>query len=241
MPSTTKRLGADPSSTTTTTTAARDLDRREHSPTDDDHLQHTATSTTGREEDEDDDDDYTSSSGSSDSDSDSDDDEEEEEEEQVNQKETTKSESTPTTTASDDIPRIRAIPKPRIHRINKNPDLLSRLSAFLPQMKSANEKLEQEIAAGRGKDVRLELDGDDDDEDMEGKRYIEMNLGLGVLEEKRPGDDDEEDNVESKGDQNNQHVLPERPKSGKDSNVLDTLMGNADSSAEKEKPTIEEI
>lgn len=68
-----------------------------------------------------------------------------------------------------------------------------------------------------------------------------QNLGLGVLEEKRPGDDDEEDNAESKGDQNNQHVLPERPKSGKDSNVLDTLMGNVDSSVEKEKPTIEEI
>ncbi|PYH63666.1 NOPCHAP1/New4 family protein [Aspergillus vadensis CBS 113365] len=238
MPSTTKRQGVDPSSITTTTTAstARDLDRREHSPADDDHLQHTATSTTGREEDEDDDeddDDYTSSSGSSDSDSDSDDDEDEE---QVNQK--------ATTTTSDDMPRIPAIPKPRIGRINKNPDLLSRLSAFLPQMKTANEKLEQEIAAGRAKDVRLEIDGDEDDdedEDMEGKRYIEMNLGLGVLEEKRPGDDDEEDNLQSQGGQDNQHVLPERPKSGKDSNVLDTLMGNAESSAEKEKPTIEEI
>ncbi|OJZ88316.1 hypothetical protein ASPFODRAFT_43970 [Aspergillus luchuensis CBS 106.47] len=238
MPSTTKRQGVDPSSTTTTTTTstARDLDRREHSPADDDHLQHTATSTTGREDDEDDDDDddYTSSSGSSDSDSDSDDDEEDEEE--VNQKETTR---TP-----DDMPRIPAIPKPRIGRINKNPDLLSRLSAFLPQMKTANEKLEQEIAAGRAKDVRLEIDGDDDDDDedddMEGKRYIEMNLGLGVLEEKRPGDD-EEDHLESQGGQDTQHVLPERPKSGKDSNVLDTLMGNAESSAEKEKPTIEEI
>ncbi|GFN18942.1 NOPCHAP1/New4 family protein [Aspergillus tubingensis] len=236
MPSTTKRQGVDPSSTTTTTSTARDLDRREHSPADDDHLQHTATSTTGREEDEDDDDDddYTSSSGSSDSDSDSDDDEEDEE---VNQKKTT--------TTSDDMPRIPAIPKPRIGRINKNPDLLSRLSAFLPQMKTANEKLEQEIAAGRAKDVQLEIDGDDDDEDededMEGKRYIEMNLGLGVLEEKRPGDDNEEDHLESQGGQDNQHVLPERPKSGKDSNVLDTLMGNAESSAEKEKPTIEEI
>ncbi|GLA72400.1 hypothetical protein AtubIFM55763_002932 [Aspergillus tubingensis] len=236
MPSTTKRQGVDPSSTatTTTTSTARDLDRREHSPADDDHLQHTATSTTGREDDEDDDDDdddYTSSSGSSDSDSDS----EDEEDEEVNQKETT--------TTSDEMPRIPAIPKPRIGRINKNPDLLSRLSAFLPQMKTANEKLEQEIAAGRAKDVRLEIDGDDDDdedEDMEGKRYIEMNLGLGVLEEKRPGDD-EEDHLESQGGQDNQHVLPERPKSGKDSNVLDTLMGNAESSAEKEKPTIEEI
>ncbi|GKZ29641.1 hypothetical protein AbraIFM66950_005795 [Aspergillus brasiliensis] len=241
MPSTTKRQGVDPSSTATTTTSttARNLDRREHSPADDDHLQHITTSVgRGDDEDDEDEDDYTSSSGSSDSDSDSDDDEEQEQ--QVNQKENTK---TPTTTStSDDIPRIPAIPKPRIHRINKNPDLLSRLSAFLPQMKSANERLEQEIAAGRAKDVRLELDGDDDDdEEMEGKRYIEMNLGLGVLEEKRPGDDDEEDNVETKAGQDNQHVLPERPKSGKDSNVLDTLMGNTEPSAEKEKPTIEEI
>lgn len=46
-----------------------------------------------------------------------------------------------------------------------NSELLARLSAFLPQMKSANEELEKDIAAG--KDVVM----DDENED---KDYIEM-------------------------------------------------------------------
>lgn len=60
-----------------------------------------------------------------------------------------------------------------------------------------------------------------------------------MLEEKQQ---DEESNNASEGDpegKRNEHVLPERPKAAKDSNVLDTLMGNAESSSEK--PTIEEI
>ncbi|PYI08633.1 hypothetical protein BO78DRAFT_459710 [Aspergillus sclerotiicarbonarius CBS 121057] len=222
-PSSSNRPGADPLAASTQScapTSTRDLDRREHSPAASaHHLRHTANSTS--KDSEEDEDDYTSSSGSSDSESDEDD------EPNTNGN----PESKP---PSDDIPRIPSIPKPRIHRIEKNPDLLSRLSSFLPQMKTANEHLEQEIAAGRAKDVQM----DDLDDDEEGQ-YIEMNLGLGVLEEKRP---DEESNNASEGEpegKQNEHVLPERPKAAKDSNVLDTLMGNAESSSEK--PTIEEI
>ncbi|RAK97168.1 NOPCHAP1/New4 family protein [Aspergillus ibericus CBS 121593] len=218
------RPGADPLAVSTQScapTSSRDVDPREHSPAASAHdLRHTANSTShgNLEEDEDD---YTSSSGSSDDDSEDDD-------------EPITHEQPQSKPPSDDIPRIPSIPKPRIHRIEKNPDLLSRLSAFLPQMKTANERLEQEIAAGRAKDVRL----DDLDDDEEGQ-YIEMNLGLGVLEEKRP---DEESNNASEGKpeaKQNEHILPERPKAAKDSNVLDTLMGNAENSSEK--PTIEEI
>ncbi|PWY73142.1 hypothetical protein BO94DRAFT_475428 [Aspergillus sclerotioniger CBS 115572] len=223
--SSSNRPGADPLVASTQSCAPSSslpVDRREHSPAASAHdLRHAANST-GNGDSEEDEDDYTSSSGSSDSDSDDED------------EETIAHEKPETKPPTDDMPRIPSIPKPRIHRIEKNPDLLSRLSAFLPQMKTANEHLEQEIAAGRAKDVRL----DDMDDDEEG-HYIEMNLGLGVLEEKQP--DEESNNAaedESEG-KRNEHVLPERPKAAKDSNVLDTLMGNAESSSEK--PTIEEI
>ena len=44
---------------------------------------------------------------------------------------------------------------------------MARLSAFLPQMKSANEELEKNIAEGKGEDLVLDSVGD-------GKDYIEM-------------------------------------------------------------------
>ncbi|RAK79485.1 NOPCHAP1/New4 family protein [Aspergillus fijiensis CBS 313.89] len=191
----------------------------------------------------DDSDDYTSSSGPSDS----------EEEESDNDEENVPATATatppraprpahnPSSAASADtsIPRIPALPKPNIHRIQQTPDLLSRLSAFLPQMKTANEQLERDIAAGRAKDIRLDdaMDEDEDEDggEEDGKRYIEMNLGLGVLEEKRP--DDEISTAAPPG--NEETVLASRPK---DSGVLDTLMGNTDAAAAAaSKPTIEEL
>jgi hypothetical protein len=71
------------------------------------------------------------------------------------------------------------------------PDLKARLATFLPQLKEANRMLD---TAKRIDDVG------------EGEQHIEMNLGLGVLEEKREGvqhhdestsdsEDDEEDEV----------------------------------------------
>lgn len=54
-------------------------------------------------------------------------------------------------------------------KVKAGSDLLSRLSAFLPQMKDANDSLEKEIAAGRGKDIVL-----DDADESDGKQYIEM-------------------------------------------------------------------
>ncbi|OJK00202.1 hypothetical protein ASPACDRAFT_118227 [Aspergillus aculeatus ATCC 16872] len=188
----------------------------------------------------DDSDDYTSSSGPSDS-------EEEESDDDKDAPATATDPSAPrpahnpssAASADTSIPRIPALPKPNIHRIQQTPDLLSRLSAFLPQMKTANEQLERDIAAGRAKDIRLDdaMDEDEDEGEREedGKRYIEMNLGLGVLEEKRP--DDEISTSAQPG--NEERVLASRPK---DSGVLDTLMGNTDAAAAAaSKPTIEEL
>ncbi|PYI16687.1 hypothetical protein BO99DRAFT_216811 [Aspergillus violaceofuscus CBS 115571] len=136
----------------------------------------------------DDSDDYTSSSGPSDS--------EEEESDDEDARATATEPSPPrpannpahkpsaASAADTTIPRIPALPKPNIHRVQQTPDLLSRLSAFLPQMKTANEQLERDIAAGRAKDIRLDdaMDEDEDEDEGEGeddgqadgKRYIEM-------------------------------------------------------------------
>ena len=60
--------------------------------------------------------------------------------------------------------------------------MLSRLNAFLPQLRAANAALE---------------DDDDGEKDIEkvheGEGYIEMNLGLGVLEERERGEDSDSD------------------------------------------------
>ncbi|KAE8412172.1 hypothetical protein BDV36DRAFT_64475 [Aspergillus pseudocaelatus] len=173
-----------------------------------------------------DDDDYTSSSGSDSDEDDEIDDEEDDQDRDV------KSDN-----GSDhSLPRIPALQKPQIHRIEKNPDLLSRLSAFLPQMKSANDKLQQEIEAGRGKDLRL-----DEVDDQTDGQYIEMNLGLGVLEEKRPADGvvpsaKSEGSDEGPADSH----AKSHPNAPSESNVLETLMGNQDTTSSK-KPTIEEM
>lgn len=149
------------------------------------------------------------------------------------------------------LPRVTAGQRPNIHRIEKNSDILGRLSAFLPKMKDANEELQKEIAAGRGKDLRL----DEVDENDQG-RVIEMvcasllskldiancyalqNLGLGVLEETRSGDEDvssDEDNDHKPA----QESTTEQPQGPKDSNVLGKLMGKKED--DSEKPTIQEL
>jgi hypothetical protein len=69
---------------------------------------------------------------------------------------------------SSSLPHIGGRPKPRIHRMKGDSELLSRLNAFLPKMKSANEDLQKEIEAGRAGDLVL------DNADEGGEQYIEM-------------------------------------------------------------------
>ncbi|EAW07619.1 NOPCHAP1/New4 family protein [Aspergillus clavatus NRRL 1] len=186
---------------------------------------------TTSDSDESDDDDYTSSSGS---DSDGDDNSEDGDQDAASVDYT----SDQATGAQSSLPRISAQQKPRIQRIAQNPDLLSRLSAFLPKMKNANDDLEREIAAGRGKELQL-----DEIDDTEEGRYIEMNLGLGVLEEQR-GDDsssaehDMDDSMDTTNDSGT--ADGQGPPVGKDSDILDKLLGKKKSSKEQ-KPEIQEL
>jgi hypothetical protein len=187
-----------------------------------------ASTSSESEENDDDDDDYTSSSGS-DGDSDSDGDGEDEDQEADYS-------SDQASRAGSSLPRISAQQKPRIHRVTREPDLLSRLSAFLPKMKSANEDLQREIAAGRGKDLQL-----DEVENQEEGQYIEMNLGLGVLEEKRADgcsstDEELRDGPEFANDEDAAELDAGLQK---DSDILDKLMGKEKSS--DQKPTIQDL
>lgn len=85
--------------------------------------------------------------------------------------------------------------KPNIVPVHSSGDLLSRVSAFLPKLAQANRELELVEDKSR---FRIELssdqDGDrsDDSDAQEGsfddvskERVIEMNLGIGVLEDER--------------------------------------------------------
>ncbi|KAL9559582.1 hypothetical protein PS6_000677 [Mucor atramentarius] len=65
--------------------------------------------------------------------------------------------------------------------------VLSRVQAFLPQLKNANEQLEKADPS------KLDIENVDEEDGQ----YIEMNLGLGVYEEKKPGQSDSEDDEDS--------------------------------------------
>lgn len=67
-------------------------------------------------------------------------------------------------------------------------NLQARLNALLPKMKDANEVLETERKEGRLDERNIENVGDADGGGQEGK-YIEMDLGLGVLEQRGDIDD----------------------------------------------------
>ncbi|ERF71566.1 hypothetical protein EPUS_00555 [Endocarpon pusillum Z07020] len=78
----------------------------------------------------------------------------------------------------DDLIQDLPVPrKPLMSVSHATSDLRTRLSAFLPQLQKANADLENATEA-----CLRPLDEVADDED----HYIEMNLGLGVLKEKRP-------------------------------------------------------
>jgi hypothetical protein len=67
----------------------------------------------------------------------------------------------------------------------KNSNVASKLPGFLAQMRAANQELEEEKSAGTLANRRIELN--ESESAAEGGQHIEMNLGLGVLEEKSYG------------------------------------------------------
>ncbi|KAI9703174.1 MAG: hypothetical protein M1836_007739 [Candelina mexicana] len=90
--------------------------------------------------------------------------------------------------SSSDIPSVSPIinlpllKKPKIATSNpQGSHLLSRVLDLLPQMAAANAELEEDRAAGRLEEKNIESLEDED-----GDAHIEMNLGLGVLEEQPP-------------------------------------------------------
>lgn len=121
---------------------------------------------------------------------------------------------------------VRTIP-PALPGISAS-DLSARLNAFLPAIAVANAELEEERSRGNLKDRDIENVDDDG--------YIEMNLGLGVLEEKNEDvssdfrdDSSDGDDVEGEGGVGLK----------KSEDLLGKLMGN--SGEKREKPGIQEV
>lgn len=98
------------------------------------------------------------------------------------------------------IPLSRRPKKPDFKVDAPSSDLRQRLRAFLPEMERANQELDLSIGDGNT-NAMLEIEATEDDDSDEGDEpndikldesdvgedqepYIEMNLGLGVLEEK---------------------------------------------------------
>ncbi|PGH00089.1 hypothetical protein GX51_05986 [Blastomyces parvus] len=128
--------------------------------------------------------------------------------------------------------------KPSIRRFNGSA-LRNRLTSFLPELRAANENLEQDIAAGNVASVEL----DHSDETEVDGQYIEMNLGLGVLEEQDEAADsdtsmDSESTISHADDESTQSPSTSQPNPRNNTNVMNKLMGQK---PEKKRPTIEEI
>ncbi|KAI9878623.1 MAG: hypothetical protein M1830_000390 [Pleopsidium flavum] len=173
--------------------------------------------------------DVTSSSPSSSSESTSENNHEQSDEEDESMSSTTSSSSSSPGSLADeitDITTLRVPCKPPITStalFDTPSDLRSRLSIFLPTLAAANDELEIEREAGTLQDRNIE------DVDEEG--YIEMDLGLGVLEETKldgsesDSSSDSESGGEGKDDDNDgerQAVLGGR---GAEGDVLGKLLG----------------
>ncbi|KAI8973571.1 hypothetical protein BDF20DRAFT_659550 [Mycotypha africana] len=74
-------------------------------------------------------------------------------------------------------------------------DILSKVQAFLPQLKKANEELEQKDLS------KLDIESVDED-----GQYIEMNLGLGVYDMKNSEQSDSDEDVEEEENSNEEKL-----------------------------------
>ncbi|OAL46740.1 hypothetical protein IQ07DRAFT_590274 [Pyrenochaeta sp. DS3sAY3a] len=97
-------------------------------------------------------------------------------------------------------------PTMKLDKDEFGPDIRTFLKDFLPKLKAANEELEVQKQTGTLKTL-------DATDAKDGEPYIEMNLGLGVLEEK---DSNAGDSSDSEGDTED---------TGKEKDVLGKLMG----------------
>lgn len=124
-------------------------------------------------------------------------------------------------------------------------NLQKRLSAFLPALKTANQALEVDRAEGRLGDRNIEIVSNAEEP------YIEMDLSLGVLEEKHAGirlSDESSSGSTTDADVHESSALAEEgqdtqsklsPKKGKEKDILGKLMGHGVKGSSKAKPKIE--
>ncbi|KAL5347745.1 hypothetical protein ACLOAV_007154 [Pseudogymnoascus australis] len=119
-------------------------------------------------------------------------------------------------------------PKFDFAALKSNSLLMGKLPSFLAEMDAANRELEAEKKAGTIGERRLEISDDEGEGGSEkAGQYIEMNLGLGVLEEKTSDSE-----TSSEGE------------SSDDEDVMDKLMGaekDSKDESEKKKVGIEEV
>ena len=101
--------------------------------------------------------------------------------------------------------------------------LTHRLATFLPALSAANQELEIERVQGRLSARDIE-NLDDMEGDEEGGQYIEMDLGLGVLEEREDDEDRRSDGEVDLGDKEPMKSGAEGG-NGMESDVLGRLMG----------------
>ncbi|OCK80443.1 hypothetical protein K432DRAFT_43616 [Lepidopterella palustris CBS 459.81] len=116
------------------------------------------------------------------------------------------------------LPLPKKTRKPEMRKagqVREEIDLGARLKGFLPMLAAANEELEMERLDGRLKERDLEAV----DEDAGG--YIEMDLGLGVLEEKDPDAPDSRSESDSSSDENVDDGEP----GTKEKDILSKLLG----------------
>jgi hypothetical protein len=128
--------------------------------------------------------------------------------------------------------------KPQMKRdglLSSAQELNARLSALLPQLAAANEEL--------GKDGQNYCMEDVE----EGEEHIEMDLGLGVLEQKADGDESSDDEDESDGEEEAAQVgdVPVSSRTGKkeqerETSVMTKLLGQP-KGRQKQKVGIEEV
>lgn len=133
-------------------------------------------------------------------------------------------------TSGNSSPTVKKRPTFILPPSDSTDDLLSRLNAFLPQLSAANALLTCEETV---KSLNIENVGENED------KYIEMNLGLGVLEEIHPSDSESEGRSEN-------GVADVAGRSGggtrkEGAGVLETLLGNHRSGGGKKSAGIMEI
>lgn len=161
-------------------------------------------------------------------DDENDDDEQEEEDEDDNQ------EQNHGPPMADEIITLGAPKKPRINAgvLSGASDLASRLKAFLPQMQQANSELSEKGAGLSMEDV------------ADGEEHIEMDLGLGVLEQKKANDLDDLLRKQQRADTDDEARVASGGHDGvieEKSDVLDRLMNMEREIAKANQPVIEEV